>query len=166
MVVNAVSAAGFSLPEEVEQRAADQTLSSEHSEHSEASPLLPQSAAFSHLPALKFSTPVGLQSSTFCRAPRLSLGQFLLSPAAWILAFILFAAVGGSEMVMSSIGSMVVSLKSDTLQLGSLQSEEDNVQLGREILALRTRQVQLIGKFGSIERRYSSHMAFQQLPTL
>lgn len=69
-------------------------------------------------------------------------------------------------MVMSSIGSMVVSLKSDTLQLGSLQSEEDNVQLGREILALRTRQVQLIGKFGSIERRFSSHMTFQQLPTL
>lgn len=143
MVVNALSAIGLSIPQartgDVDGAGAER---SEARGTEESTPLLGAAGQASRPPALLFSTPpspgVDLR---FFREPYLTLGQFLRAPAAWMLAFVLFAAVGGAEMVMSSIGSMVVSLKPG----GTTECQQDNVRLGKETLAIRAQQVQLLG---------------------
>lgn len=80
--------------------------------------------------------------------PLLTLRQFICTPSAWVLGFSLFAAVGGSEMVMSSIGSMVFSL------LYANVENLDDEELGRDTLLIRTRQVQIIAIANTVARLF------------
>jgi MFS family permease len=67
-----------------------------------------------------------------------------------MLAFTVFAAVGGAEMVMSSIGSMVVSLRANVPT--SILDEDDKIRLGRETLALRAQQVKYLAVANTLAR--------------
>lgn len=143
MVTNALSALGLSVPS-AESGSTSVAHGDEHAEArhaSEASPLL----GARRQTALVYSVPFGQRPEDFTIEPSLTLKEYLSVPSVWIMAVILFAAVGGSEMVMSSIGSMVVSLRATHTMIAG-DSEDDKTRLGKETLALRTQQVQLLGE--------------------
>lgn len=142
-IINLFSAFGLSRPHEQQRSATISTPLEEEasSRLDENTPLLPASNTNPAGEALlAYSIPVEftLAQSTTSSVPLLTASQFLHTPSAWILGFVLFAAVGGSEMVMSSIGSMVFSLQAVK---ASAQNDEE---IGRDTLLARTRQVQLI----------------------
>ncbi|UZJ54402.1 hypothetical protein CBS101457_003722 [Exobasidium rhododendri] len=151
MIINTLSAFGLSLPAEEE----DTNLSviavlDTSTQSNETTPLLPGPPSVVASSILAYTTPPNFQGAQDDRAtaPVLTLVEFSKTRSAWVLAFVLFAAVGGSEMVMSSIGSMVYSLQSGKI---SPQKEEE---IGREILITRTRQVQLIAIANTASRLF------------
>ncbi|CEH15531.1 TRANSPORTER MCH1-RELATED [Ceraceosorus bombacis] len=73
-----------------------------------------------------------------------SFRAYLRSPAFWSLTLLLFAAAGGAEMVMSSVGSMVVSLLA--------VHATDASQIGKEELKVRTRLVGVLATTNTISR--------------
>lgn len=149
--VNVLSAYGLSRPEETTQAQASQQVPAEHSRLDETTPLLPASATeASGAPYLAYCVPpqhpsTQNQAST---TPILTASEFAKTPSAWILGFVLFAAVGSSEMVMSSIGSMVFSL-----QAVKTSWQQDD-EIGRDTLLVRTRQVQLIAIANTASRLF------------
>jgi len=152
MIVNVLSAFGLSLPTaEEEQSIPALAIDADSSNQSdETTPLLPGPPSTVADALLAYSTPLEHRSTQDAGMPipNLTLPEFLRTPSAWVLGFVLFAAVGGSEMVMSSIGSMVYSLQSVGV---SLQGEDE---IGRDILIVRTRQVQLIAIANTASRLF------------
>jgi MFS family permease len=150
MIVNLLSAFGLSVPAPVESS----TLSTSEQERdtvppNETTPLLPGAPAVVLDTLLAYSTPSRYSEGPASQPlPLLTLPEFLKAPSAWILGFVLFAAVGASEMVMSSIGSMVYSLQS----VGTLLTQDD--EIGRDTLIIRTRQVQLIAIANTASRLF------------
>ncbi|PWN43488.1 MFS general substrate transporter [Ceraceosorus guamensis] len=104
---------------------------------SEATPLLRGDVESDrNAPAMPATLPLVSSSPSF-RA-------YLRSPAFWSLTLLLFAAAGGAEMVMSSVGSMVVSLLA--------VHATDASQIGREELKVRTRLVGVLATTNTISR--------------
>lgn len=116
------------------QRELESVLSNPPRQPSENSPLLREEGDAERSTAITFE-PLPLVSAS----P--SFGAYLRSPAFWSLTLLLFAAAGGAEMVMSSVGSMVVSLLA--------VHANDASQIGKEELKVRTRLVGVLGEFGA-----------------
>lgn len=152
MITNALSAFGLSVPEEGNQEndtiRSEQAMQSEDQRITETTTLL---GAARPLPALLWSIPYGHDPSEYSREPLLSLREYLSAPSVWIMGFVLFAGVGGAEMVMGSIGSIVVSLRAVHTALEG-GNQDDKTRLGRETLALRTQQVQLLAIANTVSR--------------
>lgn len=74
-----------------------------------------------------------------------SAAAYVRSPAFALLFLVLFASAGGAEMVMSSVGSMVVSLL-------AVHTDAANPEIGRGELKVRARLVGLLGKLASLRR--------------
>lgn len=148
MLVNALAAFGLTAPPPLPTTPARPDAPAE-SQASEASPLLPSASHSLDADSsrLSYTTPFATtdvlpQSAS---TGKLSIGKFAQVPAVWALALILFASVGGAEMVMSSVGSIVVSLRYGHLD-ALAKAGGDDEHLGKETLALRASQVQLIGE--------------------
>jgi len=150
-IINLLSAYGLSRPEETSAEQASQLTPAEHSRIDETTPLLPASAIESpSQPFLAYCVPPQHPSahSNPSATPILTASEFAKTPSAWILGFVLFAAVGSSEMVMSSIGSMVFSL-----QAVNATSQKDD-DISHDTLLIRTRQVQLIAIANTASRLF------------
>ncbi|KDN52397.1 MFS general substrate transporter [Tilletiaria anomala UBC 951] len=110
---------------------------------------------------------VGASSSSISLVPRsASLRDFLATPSVWILALLMFTAVGGAEMVMSSVGSMVVSLLGGGIVTPShgatgsaVTSADENSPdlpaMNHEALRWRSMQVQLLATANTLSRLVS-----------
>jgi MFS family permease len=155
MIVNVLSAFGLSLPaveeEGIPEVVSPVTTALRTPDHSdETTPLVSGQPPTVPSTILAYSTPNNnsglLEGST--TVPVLTIAEFLQTRSAWVLGFVLFAAVGGSEMVMSSIGSMVYSLQSADIYL------QRGEEIGRDTLIIRTRQVQLIAIANTVSRLF------------
>lgn len=152
MLVNAIASYGLSSPTAPASETQAQAHTASNGHASESSPLLssdrPSPAVDVDASRLAYTSPIATSASVLPQqtAPsgKLAIHQFAQVPAVWALALVLFAAVGGAEMVMSSVGSIVVSLRYG--HVNAVAAGEDKEHLGKETLALRASQVQLIGE--------------------
>lgn len=151
MITNALSAFGLSVPAEGQEHddVISETVQGEDEPATERTALLGSRP----LPALLWSIPYNRDPSDYPREPLLSLREYLSAPSVWIMGVVLFAGVGGAEMVMGSIGSMVVSLRAVHTALDG-DNQDDKTRLGRETLALRTQQVQLLAIANTVSRLF------------
>ncbi len=93
-----------------------------------------------------------------------SLADFLATPSVWVLALLMFTAVGGSEMVMSSVGNMVVSLLGKSVVPGPPLPSPPGVPPGAgnintDALKWRSLQVQLLATANTLARLVSGVLA-------
>ncbi|MCO5584992.1 hypothetical protein L7F22_038924 [Adiantum nelumboides] len=152
MITNALSAFGLSVPEEGQGRE-EAVFESAQEEEDEPATERTTLLGSRPLPALLWSIPYGRNPSDYPREPLLSLKEYLSAPSVWIMGLVLFAGVGGAEMVMGSIGSIVVSLRAVHTALDG-DNQDDKTRLGRETLALRTQQVQLLAIANTVSRLF------------
>ena len=88
-----------------------------------------------------------------------SLKDFLRTPSVWVLAVLMFTAVGGAEMVMSSVGNMVVSLIGGNVLPGGGGKNLPGPGLNNDALKWRSLQVQLLATANTLSRLVSGLLA-------